>query len=288
MWSFSPGEDQQRPPLGVLAVDLCLGPGVQVGRRGLEQRRARRRHVERLVELLRLVVAQGVGPSVPELIERERDGAAAVGGVCEHRHRRPQRGDRKRQHAAEGRGIDRNRGRGQSASAMIWVSSPPKEWPITAGFLVSFPITSPTWSATCPTVFWQDLWVGLCLLDGLRVVRPGGSQRAYPASSKTVAQRSQLLGSSQSPWMNTTGVSRRVGTIDLLGFRSYPSGFGHARSLERLVHGGHVLVAVPLRCRALVEGANRVEDLGLEPVGLGRLLYQRGVLGRQAEREGGS
>src|SRR6266852_2434576 len=28
---------------------------------------------------------------------------------------------------------------------------------------------------------------------------------AYPASSKTVIQRSQLLGSSQSPWMNTTG-----------------------------------------------------------------------------------
>src|SRR5206468_879687 len=29
---------------------------------------------------------------------------------------------------------------------------------------------------------------------------------AYPASSKNRAQLSQLLGSSQSPWMNTTGV----------------------------------------------------------------------------------
>ena len=28
----------------------------------------------------------------------------------------------------------------------------------------------------------------------------------YPASSKTAAQRSQLLGKSHRPWMNTTGV----------------------------------------------------------------------------------
>ena len=38
--------------------------------------------------------------------------------------------------------------------ATIWVSSPPKEWPMTAGFLVSVPITSAKWSATCPTVLW--------------------------------------------------------------------------------------------------------------------------------------
>ena len=43
------GDDQQRPPLGVLAVNLRLGPRVQVGRRRLEQRCARRRHMEGLV-----------------------------------------------------------------------------------------------------------------------------------------------------------------------------------------------------------------------------------------------
>ena len=36
---------------------------------------------------------------------------------------------------------------------MIWASSPPVEWPITAGFLFSFPITSAVWSATCASVF---------------------------------------------------------------------------------------------------------------------------------------
>jgi hypothetical protein len=38
--------------------------------------------------------------------------------------------------------------------AMICVSRPPKEWPMTAGFLSSLPITSAKWSATCPTVLW--------------------------------------------------------------------------------------------------------------------------------------
>src|SRR5215210_1472240 len=33
-----------------------------------------------------------------------------------------------------------------------------------------------------------------------------GVTAAYPASSNNCVQRSQLLGSSQSPWMNTTGV----------------------------------------------------------------------------------
>ena len=33
-----------------------------------------------------------------------------------------------------------------------------------------------------------------------------GTSAAYPASSNRAAQRSQLLGSSHSPWTNTTGV----------------------------------------------------------------------------------
>jgi hypothetical protein len=34
------GDEQQRPAVGVLGVDLGLGPGIQVSRRGLEQRLA--------------------------------------------------------------------------------------------------------------------------------------------------------------------------------------------------------------------------------------------------------
>ena len=38
-------------------------------------------------------------------------------------------------------------------SAIIWASRPPVEWPITAGFFVSLPITSAVWSAICFRVF---------------------------------------------------------------------------------------------------------------------------------------
>ena len=90
---------------------------------------------------------------------------------------------------------------------MIWASSPPVEWPITAGFLFSFPITSAVWSAICPSVFLaKTSGFALRLLDGLGVVGPAGVTAAYPASSNSAAQLSQLLGSSQSPWMKTTGV----------------------------------------------------------------------------------
>jgi hypothetical protein len=52
----------------------------------------------------------------------------------------------------------------------------------------------------------KGVGVGIGLLDRLRVVGPAGVSAVYPASSKTAAQRSQLLGRSQSPWMKTTGV----------------------------------------------------------------------------------
>src|SRR5947207_13814313 len=50
------GYEQQRAAVGTLAVDLRFGPRIQVRPRGLEQRSAGRRDVERLVQLLRLVV----------------------------------------------------------------------------------------------------------------------------------------------------------------------------------------------------------------------------------------
>ena len=36
--------------------------------------------------------------------------------------------------------------------AMIWVSRPPKECPMTAGFFSSRRMIASKWSATCPTV----------------------------------------------------------------------------------------------------------------------------------------
>jgi hypothetical protein len=36
--------------------------------------------------------------------------------------------------------------------AMIWVRSPPNEWPMTTGLMVNLWMTSSKWSATWPTV----------------------------------------------------------------------------------------------------------------------------------------
>jgi hypothetical protein len=47
--------------MGILGVNLGLGPGIEVGRGGLEERRAGSRHRVGLAELLGLVLAQGVG-----------------------------------------------------------------------------------------------------------------------------------------------------------------------------------------------------------------------------------
>src|SRR5215217_7922283 len=79
------GEEQQRPPVGVLGVDLVLGPGIQVGRRGLPQRLAGGRHRELLIQLLGLLLADGVGEAVAELLEGERHRPVTVGRVAQHR-----------------------------------------------------------------------------------------------------------------------------------------------------------------------------------------------------------
>ena len=150
------GDDQQRPAIGILGVHLGLGPRIEVGRGRLEERRAGRRHRVRLVELLGLVLAHGVGEREAELLVGERDGAVAVGGVAE---------DRRADLSAEiGSGSTPRNGAGSIATdaaerprpARICVSSPPKECPITAGFLSSSPITVAKWSATWPTVLWAN------------------------------------------------------------------------------------------------------------------------------------
>lgn len=79
------GDDQQRPAFWVLGVDFRLGPRVEIGGRGLKERCALRRHSERLVEVLGLLLADGVAEGEVELLERERDRTVAVGRVVEDR-----------------------------------------------------------------------------------------------------------------------------------------------------------------------------------------------------------
>ncbi len=62
------GDDQERSAGGILGVDLRLGPRVEVGRRRLEERDARGRHREGLVQVLCLVLTDRVCEGVAELI----------------------------------------------------------------------------------------------------------------------------------------------------------------------------------------------------------------------------
>ena len=109
-------DDQQRPAIGVLRLDLDFGPRVQVRGRRLEERHARSGHGEGVVELLRFVLAHRVRERVPELLVGERYRAVVVRRVAQHGRRRLQRGDRQRQHAPERRGVDRDRRVGDAAA----------------------------------------------------------------------------------------------------------------------------------------------------------------------------
>ena len=75
-------DDEQGSAIRVLGVDLRLGPRVEVAGRGLEQRLARRRYRELLVQRLGLVLVDGVRERLPELLVRERNRLLAVRGVA--------------------------------------------------------------------------------------------------------------------------------------------------------------------------------------------------------------
>ena len=109
--------------------------------------------MERVVELLRLLLVQRVRPAVLELVERERDRAAARERVDQERARRPERGGRQRQNAAEDHGVDRHRGRREAPAREHLRQQPAGRVPITAGFLSKALMISVVWSATCFSVY---------------------------------------------------------------------------------------------------------------------------------------
>lgn len=78
---------------------------------------------------------------------------------------------------------------------------------MTAGFCSSLPITSAVWSAICFSVFLAKT-SGFARASATVSGSSGqsGVSGAYPARLKKSAQLAQLLGSSQRPWMKTTGV----------------------------------------------------------------------------------
>ena len=115
MWSLSAEMISSGPRSGPLVSTFASVHGFQVRRGSLEDRLAGSGHRVGLVQLLRFVLADGVGERIAELLVGERDGAVPVGRIREHRGRRAKSRDRKRQHAAEGRGADSDRGGGEAA-----------------------------------------------------------------------------------------------------------------------------------------------------------------------------
>jgi hypothetical protein len=126
------------PRFGFFVSTLSSVQRVQVGGRRLEQRLTRSRHADRVVQVLRLALADRVGERILELLEREGDGAVAITGIPQHRRSGPECGDGQRQDTAERCRRDRDRNLGQpSASQDLSVISPPNECPTTAGFFLS-------------------------------------------------------------------------------------------------------------------------------------------------------
>ena len=68
VWSLLARNEQHGAAFGIPRVDLRLGPRVEVGGRGLEERQPGGGHGERLVKLSRLVLLHGVGEGVAELV----------------------------------------------------------------------------------------------------------------------------------------------------------------------------------------------------------------------------
>ena len=109
------GDEQQRRAVVVLVVHVAVVlAGVDVGQRAAPEDRARRGDVVALVERARLLLAEPVRERVVPLLEREADGAVAVGGVLEHREGRL---DLRQRHALDalGRGrVDRHADRAEA------------------------------------------------------------------------------------------------------------------------------------------------------------------------------
>jgi hypothetical protein len=96
VWSFWPSTIGRGLRAGFSTFTFRLGPAVEVRVAHLHERDARAGDVERVVELLRLLVVQRIRPGVRELVDRERDRAAARERVDQERATLSTDGDRGR------------------------------------------------------------------------------------------------------------------------------------------------------------------------------------------------
>src|SRR6476646_8528662 len=227
------GDDQQRPAVGVLSVDLHLGPRVEVGGGRLEDRRAGAGDRIGLVERLGLRLVDGVGERVAELVVGQGDGAVAVGGVREDRLRRAQRADRQRQDPAERGGRDRHRRARQPAPGDDLGEQAAERVPDHDRLGVEAPgVCGHVVGDLADGLVGEDLRMGLGLVDRVGVVGPTGGDRRVAGGGEVVGPAVPAAGQEPEAVDEDDGFAARgVGAVDLLGDREW-RGRGHDRTLR--------------------------------------------------------
>src|SRR3954453_2867684 len=134
VWSFSPSMMSRGPRSGFFVLAFASVRGLMFAL-PICTRDPGAGDVVCVVELLRLLLVQGVRPAVLELVEGERDRAAAGARVDQERTYPPEHGGRQRQNAAEDPGIDRHRGRREAPAREHLRQQAAGRVPTTAGVL---------------------------------------------------------------------------------------------------------------------------------------------------------
>ena len=200
-----PVEDRRGPRSGFF-VSTFDSVRVEVGIGHLGQGDPRPGHVVGVVKALRLVLIERVRPAVFELVEGERDGAASIPGVQPGRSSRLER----RRGAAAGRRET------PWSMATVAAESPGGEHlgeqsagrvPHHGGLLLELADhVGRVVGNLLERLLGEDVRVRPRLFNRFRIVGPVRRQRRVTGLLEESAQLAQLLGSSQRPWMKTTGV----------------------------------------------------------------------------------
>src|SRR6266702_3487957 len=214
------GDDQQRSTLGILRVDLGFCPRVDIGGGCLEDRHAGARHRVFLVQLVRFALVYGVGEGVTELLVGQRDGTGVVKRVAQDRRRGLQRREGQGEHAAERRGVDRDR-HGSNAFPGYLLRDEPTEGMADDGGLrleladgVDVVIGN-----LLDALVGEDLRVLLGLLNGVRVIGPARCESRVALLFEQLAPVVPAAGEEPEAMDEHDRLhSRVVGAVDLLLF----------------------------------------------------------------------
>src|SRR6266702_8830101 len=214
------GDDQQRPTLGILRVDLGFRPRVEIGGGRLEERHTGAGHRVHLVQLVSFALVYGVGEGETELLVGKRDGAGVVEGIAQDRRRRLQRRERQRQHSAERGGIDRDRHGGYALASQHLRDEAAEGMADDGGLRLELADgVNVVIRYLLDSLVGSDLRVLLGLLDGVRVIWPARRECGVAPLFKQLAPVVPTTGEEpEAMYEHDRLLPPRVGAVDLLLF----------------------------------------------------------------------